>query len=349
MGRGFSRGSVPQIFVVRFRMAESPGKAFADYVTQIVRAEPDGAIPVGKLHALVLRKGGYAEIDTRRTLYDRLTGIPTIVVDEGSGLIRYVSKRHILIDYSNLSSKPPPGSEQPVPDIRSIVHRLECGPDSEELLSKIPTRFVAGSISPRGTIESAKSRDPVWVAFNDTMYTIQLTLRDMVASAATVREREKEFCVDELLHNVMQKILLDSIVNQRDRGEGPSVNTLVLATGDGNRNEGSFTNFPGIVERMLQYGWNVEMWAWRDATSGEYWRMRETYPGQIRIIAWEDHMLDFVGGASAAAGGAGGASAPSVVSASNLEKKILGFSRRLYRSARRRMTRKHNKTNKHRR
>jgi hypothetical protein len=144
--------------------------------------------------------------------------------------------------------------------------------------------------------------------FAEEDYMIQLTLRDLIA----VKDKlpmEKEIRVDELLHNILQKILLDSIV----RGDGGGSNTLVLATGDGNRNAGAPTNFPDIVERMLRFGWNVEIWAWRDATSGEYVRMHREYPGQMRVIAWDDHapLFEANGPAAAAvaAGGAGGAGA----------------------------------------
>jgi len=288
--------------------------SFDDFVTAKVK-ENGGTMLAATLRSLLHRTG--IEFPDRFQFYEALSRVPGIVVNIDTAEVRYeepaaaapapaaaaaATKRHVLIDYSNMSSKPsPPGSKKLVPNVHRIAHRLECGTDHDELVSDVLTRFVAGSVSPRGTVEDALSRDKIWLDFAEEEYTIQLTPRDMI-SVKDRLPKEVEICVDELLHNIMQKILLDSIV----RGDGGGSNTLVLATGDGNRNAGAPTNFPDIVERMLRFGWNVEIWAWREATSGEYVRMHSTYPGQVRVIAWDDHapLFEAEGAAAAAGGGA---------------------------------------------
>ena len=290
--------------------------SFEDFATAKVK-EKGGTMLAATLQSLLFRNG--ITFPDRFQFYEALSRVPGIVVNKETAEVRYeepvaaapaaaaATKRHVLIDYSNMSSKPsPPGSEKPVPNVHRIAHRLECGTYHDALASDVLTRFVAGSVSSRGTIEDALSRDKIWLDFAEEDYTIQLTLRDLI-SVKDRPPKEAEICVDELLHNIMQKILLDSIV----RGDGGGSNTLVLATGDGNRNAGAPTNFPDIVERMLRFGWNVEIWAWREATSGEYVRMHSTYPGQVRVIAWDDHAPLFEADAAAAAGGAGGGAAPS--------------------------------------
>jgi len=266
-------------------------------------------------------------------------------------------KRHILIDFSNIRKKPISGSksETVVPNVDLIIERLECGVGNAKRLSPISTRFVAGSIPPRGTILDAMTNYP-WANFKRNKYTVQLTMKYAVKTIDSKGKPaiyHKERFVDELVHNVQQKILLDSMFALRELGESIEDNTLVLASGDGNSNKEAITNFPAIVDRMLDVGWKVEIWAWFGAVSGKYIELQTKYPAQLRIIPFEDHSDLFEGGspaaggsAAAAAGGAGvggggGAAAAAASSGYYPGKKRRRLSRR--RTARKRgnVTRKH--------
>ncbi len=138
--------------------------------------------------------------------------------------------------------------------------------------------------------------------------------------------------IDELLHSQIQRALLETSV----RGEKPG--TLVLLTGDGNRNSHR-SSFPSCVVSALKFGWRIELYAWKMSLSStmrgiaalskgrmtitclDTWREEITEPtGKARVHsdAKKEALLSVVGGAGAGAGlsgraGAGGAGAGAVL------------------------------------
>jgi hypothetical protein len=129
--------------------------------------------------------------------------------------------------------------------------------------------------------------------------------------------------IDELLHSQIQRVLLETSV----RGEKPG--TLVLLTGDGNRNSHR-SSFPSCVVSALKFGWRIELYAWKMSLSStmrgiaalskgrmtitclDTWRDEITEPtGKARVHsdAKKEALLSVVavlaGGAGAGAGGAG--------------------------------------------
>ena len=63
--------------------------------------------------------------------------------------------------------------------------------------------------------------------------------------------------------------------------------TLVLLTGDGNDNAGR-VSFIETVDRALQDGWTVEVWAWRRSTNRRYVDFaREYHPRCVCVIHCE--------------------------------------------------------------
>ena len=64
--------------------------------------------------------------------------------------------------------------------------------------------------------------------------------------------------------------------------------TLVLLTGDGNDNAGRMS-FVDAVDRALQEGWAVEVWAWRGSTSRRYIDFAREYTSrsaQTKVRKW---------------------------------------------------------------
>jgi hypothetical protein len=71
-----------------------------------------------------------------------------------------------------------------------------------------------------------------------------------------------EIHVDEALHAQ----ILFTLSKNFPKTTTTAPRTLVLVTGDGNRNSNS-CSFPDCVELALRRGWYVELWAWRKGTS----------------------------------------------------------------------------------
>lgn len=71
--------------------------------------------------------------------------------------------------------------------------------------------------------------------------------------------------------------------------------TLVLVSGDGNRNNGGST-FPECCAYALQLGWAVEVWAWKHQTSSAFKRLkrRQEYRSAMTIRRLEEYEMEVV-------------------------------------------------------
>jgi hypothetical protein len=138
--------------------------------------------------------------------------------------------RHIFVDNSNLYIG------RPHKRLRINVPKLT------ELLTKggVPgLRIMVGSDDdPRGGRWVAK-----WEG-----YRVQIAAR-----------QGPEAMVDEFLHAQMYNCCFTNRVDAH-------VTTIVLVTGDGNRNGGR-SNFPAVVEHLKPLGYRFEVWAWRASLS----------------------------------------------------------------------------------
>jgi hypothetical protein len=70
-----------------------------------------------------------------------------------------------------------------------------------------------------------------------------------------------EFSVDEILHSKLMNIIINN--------KQPEKSNLILATGDGNNNKGSFS-FPSIVMIALEKGWTVDLYSWKISLSNNF-------------------------------------------------------------------------------
>jgi hypothetical protein len=127
--------------------------------------------------------------------------------------------------------------------------------------------------------------------------------------------------IDELLHSQIQRALLETSV----RGEKPG--TLVLLTGDGNRNSHR-SSFPSCVVSALKFGWRIELYAWKMSLSSTMRGIAALSKGRMTITCldtWREEITEPTGKArvhsdakkeallSVVAGAAGGAGAGAVL------------------------------------
>ena len=80
--------------------------------------------------------------------------------------------------------------------------------------------------------------------------------------------------VDEALHSQLAKVAGRKFNPPR---------TIVLVTGDGNRNEGR-ASFPDHIDTALLNGWRIELHSWRAGLSNVYLRYEREYPAKFKII-----------------------------------------------------------------
>ena len=64
---------------------------------------------------------------------------------------------------------------------------------------------------------------------------------------------------------------------------------MALVTGDGNRND-ERTTFPECIEAALKNDWHIELYSWRQSTSGIYMEMARTYAGHLCVRYLDDEM-----------------------------------------------------------
>ena len=97
------------------------------------------------------------------------------------------------------------------------------------------------------------------------------------------RHNGKEVCVDELLHGQIAIEMLKTYDSRR---------TMVLVTGDGNRNSGRST-FPEVVEGALKKGWFVELYCWRTCCSHVWKNFEKEYINDFKLF-YLDMLLEYI-------------------------------------------------------
>ena len=91
----------------------------------------------------------------------------------------------------------------------------------------------------------------------------------------------KEQAVDDILHASMMDTILKF-------SETPHRRTIVLVTGDGNRNH-ERTTFPDVLEQALRKGFKVELWCWQNSASSVYTRFKKEYFTHFKQFFLDDH------------------------------------------------------------
>lgn len=169
---------------------------------------------------------------------------------------------HIFVDVSNICH------EKRV-NVTSLLNAVVDGRSVEQIC-------CVGSTS--SSLSSNKLENEVWKSWRNcgTPYGCQAT--------TTVLKRigGKEQTVDDVLHAGMLKEVCKSYGSSSRR-------TIVLLSGDGNNNNERLSNFPSIVESALSKDWLVEVWSWRQSTSGNYRRLQEHYPSAFRLRQLDVH------------------------------------------------------------
>lgn len=103
---------------------------------------------------------------------------------------------------------------------------------------------------------------------------------DLLKRVETDDGRLAEQGVDEGLHLKMANALLDH--------EPPQ--TMVLATGDGQRSDLN-TSFVEQLQRALNHGWNVELYAWANTISGRLRTLADSNPGRMSVTELDNLYL----------------------------------------------------------
>ena len=97
-----------------------------------------------------------------------------------------------------------------------------------------------------------------------------------------------------------QRVILNHIKDQRESGRANGSSgadlydnpILCLLSGDGNRNEGR-PSFIEMAETALDFGFNLEVWAFRKSTSRNYRELKNTYGERVQLMDLEE-VLDLI-------------------------------------------------------
>ena len=174
-----------------------------------------------------------------------------------------VQRIHIFVDNSNIF-----GGARMVynKNANKYVHdpRIRVQADRISRLvtqdrNRVEQRVVFGSTPPRNNV--------VWKKWEEQKFKVHLYHR---------APNTKEQFVDDALISMMQAAILRS---GNDSGVPDHRNTLVLLTGDGNRNCGRVT-FPQTIEHAINNKWRVELWAWKMTLNRVYLDLLKTYENQ---------------------------------------------------------------------
>jgi hypothetical protein len=133
----------------------------------------------------------------------------------------------------------------------------------------VQTRYVAGSKPP--------AQNSVWQRFRDERYVASIHSRD--------HQTGRETAIDTVLHGAALQLVMDRATDP------PGANTLVLATGDGNVNDG-FTSFPRLAQSAAAHGFRVEIWSFQASLSRNFRAVAAQFPdGRITIHLLDPHAL----------------------------------------------------------
>lgn len=162
--------------------------------------------------------------------------------------------RHVFVDHSNtwLCAAESP-EERPLLNVRGLVALLAAGGIGGAPSPPAPgaRRYVVGS---KGRAEDASAAE--WAAaYEREGFVVKVIARDYSG---------REDAVDSVLHAGLQSLI---IAVTEDASAPPGTHTLVLATGDGNCNDG-VTSFPGVAFSAAIAGLRVEVWGWMQRGGG---------------------------------------------------------------------------------
>ena len=167
--------------------------------------------------------------------------------------------RHVLIDNSNIfiagknvgagAAAENAGLRLSVQNLCSLLERGSLGAPAADAPT-VGKRFVCGS-------RQYRAADTIWERYRAAGYTVRTLARD---------ERGDEESIDSVQHAVGYSLI------SKHQDDAPGSHVLVLATGDGNSNDGE-TSFPSLVFDAARRGFRVEVWAWAHARSKNFERV----------------------------------------------------------------------------
>jgi chromosome segregation ATPase len=118
------------------------------------------------------------------------------------------------------------------------------------------------------------------------IHTLISELTTLTAHTATLANRHTEELL--LLQEEMNQYTRES---EQTRDVAKIFNpphTLVLLTGDGNSNNDR-VSFPEVILTAVRNDWNVEVWAWKAATSQVYKRFHDSYPSKVSLYDFDQY------------------------------------------------------------
>lgn len=170
---------------------------------------------------------------------------------------------HVVVDNSNVFLGAQHVGSRRDPRVRVRVEALAA---FLERGRPVQTRVVCGSRPPSTAV--------VWSRWERSRYVVRLGLRD----------RGKEVFVDDALHAELGRILNSALLCS---DVDPSATTIVMVTGDGNKNGGR-NNFPDCLAACATLGFRVEIVSWRRSLSRALQRLCDHPSGRVRVIYLDD-------------------------------------------------------------
>jgi len=173
------------------------------------------------------------------------------------------SKIFVFVDNSNIFIGAQQTAEGPDHTIRMNVENLV---EVVEQGRATGARIVVGSTPP--------ATNAIWQRWKGLGYQVRLGLRE------TKEGKQREVFVDDALHATMAKFILDPAIKGKS-------NTFVLLSGDGNDNEG-FCTFPTLLKGCIDKGILVEVWAWKNSFSKNYFKLQQQHPEFVTLRYLDD-------------------------------------------------------------
>ncbi len=187
-------------------------------------------------------------------------------------------ERHVFIDNTNIffsAKNAIPGSTRL--DIRAFTHLLETGIElsNDSLTDEAKRRRFTGKRVVAGSCSAQTMA--IWDNYRHCGYETRTETNIHYG-------REKN--VDMCLHSAMQSLILRQKIKTLKQTGSESLSCprpqLVLATGDGNNNNGE-ENFPDIIRHAVAEGFDVKVYSYRHALSNQYLKLHDDFPSDVTI------------------------------------------------------------------
>lgn len=181
-------------------------------------------------------------------------------------------QRYICIDHGNIvcsAANPPVGPVQV--DVTLLTCLLERGAEDDDGAGDcglVCGKHVAG-IYPRVDHD-------IWDLYRSCGY-------DVLHKDNSGAEKY----VHDSLHNATMN---DMAEHWRTHGAAPGV--LVLATGSGSLS--GKTSYPELVEVVVNRGWKVELWSFRQSRNQSFSALKRSFPDSITLIDLDEYVDDIV-------------------------------------------------------